>query len=369
MKRVSTLVVIALTFSSLVVAQPTGRETELEAIRDEIARLQVRLNQVRRQSAGLKGELEQTGVAIELQAKKVDEAQTARTVAEESLVGLQRQVAELEVRLEALRHNLKERLADLYRLGRQGYLRLFLSIRSQEDLLPGIRQVRFLAIRDRELLDHYIDTRARLEYERRELEERQREVEQWLLAEGQRLDQLNRLRRRQTLLLAKLEKEQESLATQTARLEDKERKLASLLDFLYGRSTEPLSGTPIQNFLGVLDWPVEGTVVTAFGPRLDPRYKTQTPHNGLELATGVGSPVRAIYPGEVLFAAPFQGYGWTAVMHHSGRVFTLYAGLQDLEVARGDVLSLGHVIGRSADSLYFEIRVENRPVDPAEWLR
>lgn len=369
MKRAAALVGIALILSPLVVAQTGGREIELEAIRDEIARLQLRLNQVRRESAGLEGELEQTAVAIELQEKRVDEAQTARTLAEESLAGLEQQVAELEVRLQELRHHLKERLADLYRLGRQGYLRLFLSIRSQEDLLPGIRQVRFLAIRDRDLLDDYLDTRARLEFERRELEERQREIEEWLLAEGQRLDQLNRLRRRQAALLARLEKERASLTTRTAELEDKERKLASLLDFLYGRSTEPLRGTPIQDFQGVLDWPADGMVVTAFGPRLDPRYKTQTPHNGLELSTGVGSPVRAIYPGEVLFAAPFQGYGWTAVMHHSGRVFTLYAGLRDLEVSRGDVLSLGHVIGRSADSLYFEIRVENRPVDPAEWLR
>jgi septal ring factor EnvC (AmiA/AmiB activator) len=229
--------------------------------------------------------------------------------------------------------------------------------------------VRFLAIRDRDLLDHYIDTRARLEFERQQLEERQREVAEWLQAEDQRLDQLTRLRRRQSLLLAKLEQEQESLAAQTARLEDKERKLASLLDFLYGRNAERLAGTAIQNFMGVLDWPVVGTVATAFGPRRDPRYKTQTPHNGLELATVAGSEVKAIFPGEVLFASPFQGYGWTAVVHHPGRVFTLYAGLQDLRVARGDVLSLGHVIGRSADSLYFEIRVENRPVDPAEWLR
>jgi len=30
---------------------------------------------------------------------------------------------------------------------------------------------------------------------------------------------------------------------------------------------------------------------------------------------------------------------------------------------------LGQVIGVATDSLYFEIREENRPVDPAQWLR
>lgn len=369
MKRTLAVVGITLTVSSLVVAQPDGREAELEAIRDQIAGLRSRLNQVRRQSAGLEGELEQTGVAIELQEKRVEEARAARSLADESSAELTRQVTELESRLEELRERLKERLADLYRLGRQGYLRLMLSIGSREDLLPGIRLVRFLAIRDRELVNRYLDTRARLEFERRQLEERRREAAEWLEAEGQRLDQLSRLRRRQSALLEKLEQEEKSLAARTARLEDKERKLASLLDFLYGRSGESLSGTPMQDFMGALDWPVEGRVETAFGPRRDPLYKTQTPHNGLQLETVPGSEVRAIFPGEVLFAAPFQGYGWTAVVHHPGKVFTLYAGLENLEVAHGDVLSLGDVIGRSAVSLYFEIRVENRPVDPQEWLR
>jgi len=64
-----------------------------------------------------------------------------------------------------------------------------------------------------------------------------------------------------------------------------------------------------------------------------------------------------------------QGYGLTAVVHHPGRVFSLYAGLGELQVAAEDVLSLGQVIGIATDTLYFEIREENRPVDPARWLR
>ena len=73
--------------------------------------------------------------------------------------------------------------------------------------------------------------------------------------------------------------------------------------------------------------------------------------------------------GRVLFAAPFQGYGPTAVLHHAGRVFTLYAGLDHLEVAENDVVALGDVIGASSERFYFEIRVENKAEDPLSWLR
>ena len=68
----------------------------------------------------------------------------------------------------------------------------------------------------------------------------------------------------------------------------------------------------------MLDWPAPGRMVRGFGPRLDPRYGTRVPHNGIELAVEPGTPVRAVYPGKVLFAAPFRGYGPTVSTSRSG---------------------------------------------------
>jgi septal ring factor EnvC (AmiA/AmiB activator) len=94
------------------------------------------------------------------------------------------------------------------------------------------------------------------------------------------------------------------------------------------------------------------------------------PHNGIEIAPERGgAAVQAVYPGKVLYAAPFQGYGPTVVVHHAGRVFTLYAGLGELRVGEGDVLELGDPVGTAAGPLYFEIRSENLPEDPERWLR
>jgi septal ring factor EnvC (AmiA/AmiB activator) len=124
----------------------------------------------------------------------------------------------------------------------------------------------------------------------------------------------------------------------------------------------------MQQFRGILDWPAAGKVVERFGPRLDPRYHTQVPHNGVDLETTAGGEVKAVYPGKVLFAAPFEGYGLTVVVHHPGRVLTLYAGLSELRKAKDDMVSLAEIVGLAADRLYFEIRVENHPEDPVSWL-
>lgn len=350
-------------------AQSSDREAELEALRDQIMVLQGRLNRVRQEATGLRGELEQTQVALELQQKRLAEATTARQLAEESLVQVESEIGGLEVQLGELRERLRGRLIELYRLGQEGYLRLFLSIRSQDDLLPGIRQVRFLVRRDGDLLTRYEQVHAELRFKQEEVTGHHEEVQSWLESESERASQLQQLQVRQARLLHQLEREDRDLSQQTAVLTDKERKLANLVDFLYGRAGAALSGTPVQEFRGVLDWPVHGRLVQTFGTRRDPRYKTEVPHNGIDVATRSGSEVRAIFPGKVLFAAPFQGYGLTAVVHHPGRVFTLYAGLSDLRIGQNDMLSLGQVIGLSSDTLYFEIREENRPVDPIHWLR
>jgi septal ring factor EnvC (AmiA/AmiB activator) len=350
-------------------AQPASREAELEAIRGEIAGLQAELSQVSARRAGLRGELDRLELELALQGKRIEEAGAERDLAAGRLAETEREVAGLERRVRQARHVVRGSLAGLYRLGRQGYLRLLLSIRSRESLLPGIRQLRFLARRDARALEGYLDSRARLASERQELEARRRELDTWLAREGERRRELVRLEVRQRGLLARVEGERRTLASRAGQLAEKERKLANFVDFLTGRATTGLAGPPMQNFRGVLDWPVAGRVVERFGPRLDPRYKTRVPHQGIDIATRRESEVRAVFPGKVLFAAPFQGYGLTAVVQHPGRVFTLYAGLSELRVGKDQRVGHGDLLGRAGERLYFEIRVEDKPEDPAHWLR
>ena len=355
--------------SAAAAAAQDGRGRELEAIRGEIASLQARLSSVADESRGLSGELERTELSLELQSKRLEEAQAARRVSDARLVELGDAVAVLEVQLIDHRRALQRRLTDLYRLGRQGYLRLLLSVRTRRQLLPAIRALRYLARRDGTLLNRFLDTRAELAHERQQLVERRRERELWVDLEEQRHTELARMRRRQALLLEQLRRRQGDLSAQATRLADKERKLSNLMDFLAGRSRAGLSGRPMHDFRGALDWPTRGEVAQRFGDRRDPRYGTLVPHNGIALNTVAGLPVRVVYPGKVVFAAPFEGYGPTVVVHHSGRVFTLYAGLARLEVRQEDILQLGQAVGSATSRLYFEIREENRPVDPLDWLR
>jgi murein hydrolase activator len=345
------------------------REQTLAAIRAEIVRLQARLAQEKQRRSSVEDELAAADLDLQLQQARLAEAVTARDIAARRAAASEEEVARLEADLAAVRRELGARLGALYRLGRQGYFRLLLALEPRKPLLPSLRLMRYLARRDRQTFDHYRESRARLAAERDRLVAEREEREQWIVRAAARRRELLDVRRRKAALLARLEQERRTLEARANELEERERKLSELLDLLYGRNPAALAGTPIQHFKGVLDWPAPARVTAGFGPRLDPRYHTRVPHNGLDLDTEPGEAVKAVFPGKVVYAAPFEGYGNTVVVHHPGRVFTLYAGLTDLRKSTGDMVSLGDVVGLASSSLYFEIRVENRPDDPLSWLR
>ncbi|HEX3529551.1 MAG TPA: peptidoglycan DD-metalloendopeptidase family protein [Thermoanaerobaculia bacterium] len=350
----------------------TAREQELASLRAEIARLQARLEQESQRRTSLEDELAAADTELQLQEARLAEAAAAHDLSARRAEAGERQVARLEQDVTAARLAMNGRLAALYRLGRQGYLRLVLALDPQRPLLPSLRLMRYLARRDRETFDRYRGVRDLLGKERDRLVAERGESERWIERESARRRELFAMRERKAALLARMEKEGQALEARATELTERASKLSELLDLLYGRygrDQASLEGTPIQRFRGVLDWPAEGKVTAGFGPRLDPRYHTRVPHNGVDLGTAPAAEVRAVFPGKVVYAAPFEGYGNTVVVHHPGRVFTLYAGLTDLKKSAGDMVSLGDVVGLASSSLYFEIRVENRPDDPLSWLR
>ncbi len=350
-------------------AASPDREAELERIRGQIAALESRLVELSERRDGLAGDLERTSLELELQGERLAEVRAERAIAEASLVAAEDRLAAARAALDEARDALRRGLGELYRIGRHGALRLLLSIRSEDRLLDGLRILRYLARRDARAIAGHRARRAELAVERAALTRHERRLGELLAREAARHAELGATERSQRRRLGELEGVRTRLSAETASLLDKERKLAHLLDFLYGRASGKLDGVPLEEFRGALDWPLAGRVVTPFGPRLDPRYRTRVPHNGLEIEPLAGADARAVFPGRVVFAAPLEGYGLTAVVHHPTRAFTIYAGLGSLRVAVGDMVSLGEVLGAAGARLYFELRVDNRPQNPLDWLR
>lgn len=94
---------------------------------------------------------------------------------------------------------------------------------------------------------------------------------------------------------------------------------------------------------------------------------------GLELTAPAGAVARTVAAGRVVFADHLDDYGKTVLIDHGEHYYTLYANLETIDVAVGEVLPAGQriatvyrVSGQSV--LYFELRSGRDLVDPGPWL-
>jgi len=349
---------------------PPGADERLRTVRERRAALQRDLARLRAEERSLLGEVERLELEVRLRGEDLREAQIVLQRTNEQMDLTVRRARELEASIRAARPVLAARARALYKLGELSYLRLLLSVDRPSDLFRGYRFVSALARRDNQRIAGFRADLAALAATRTELERRTREALELRASLERTRRGLDADRRRKEKLLTEIVERKETHAAYLQELEEAEARLQQLLQ---GLTTDDVA-VPIPAFKGSLPWPVAGRVRVAFGRRKHPRFDTYTVENGIEIEAPEGAPVVAVHEGTVAFADRFRGYGLMVVLDHGGKHHTLYAHLADLRVAAGQRVASGEVLGSvgsgvEGPGLYFEVRFQGRPEDPAEWLR
>jgi len=117
--------------------------------------------------------------------------------------------------------------------------------------------------------------------------------------------------------------------------------------------------------------PVRGRLTSRYGYRRDPFTGKRAFHTGIDIAYRYGSEVHAAREGKVLFIGIREGYGKTVIIEHSFGYRTLYGHLSQVQVARGQLVRKGQVIGfigitgrSTGPHLHFELWLKGRLVNP-----
>ena len=151
---------------------------------------------------------------------------------------------------------------------------------------------------------------------------------------------------------------------------------SSLAELAAGTSPSATTlALPLRPFRGQIEPPVPGEVTVPFGAPRPPEAGSAIAGGGIELAVTPGEPVYAIHEGEVVSAGTFEGLGTLVIVSHGNQAFSLYGYLASLEVHEGVQVDERAALGTAGVSLtgdatvYFELRIDGRPVDPVEWLK
>lgn len=119
-------------------------------------------------------------------------------------------------------------------------------------------------------------------------------------------------------------------------------------------------------------WPVDGGAFMR--PYGEPRRHHI--HAGVDIRGARGQQILAANDGMVAFSGrTHSGYGTMVILDHGDGVQTLYAHAQKVLVKTGEKVQRGTpiaLVGRTGNATtehcHFELRVENRPVDPMPYL-
>ncbi|MCB9989075.1 MAG: peptidoglycan DD-metalloendopeptidase family protein [Rhodospirillales bacterium] len=118
--------------------------------------------------------------------------------------------------------------------------------------------------------------------------------------------------------------------------------------------------------------PVAGTIKVGYGQRDEIGAKSE----GLRIETRPHALVTAPMGGKVIFAGAFKNYGQMVIIEHRKSYHSLIGGLDRIDVLAGQSVDSGEPLGQMATTtsiggrpaLYYELRFQGRPVDPAVTL-
>ena len=341
---------------------------------DRLRALQRESDALASQESTLLVELRKLEIQRELKSDEVAKTDASLRDNQQKLASTIARAASLRDAAEAERPDVEARLVRLYKLGRAGYFRLLLDFDNLQSIGRAYRTAAAMTRLDRERVQKHRRTLEALTLERQGLEARAREIaalqkqatagraaiERTVAARSALIDSIDARRNLNAQLTGELEAAQQKLQTAIAQM---------------GTGPAAAVTLPLRPFRGALPWPAPGIVTGRFGRQKTSRYGTSLTRNGVEISLADGQPVHAIHDGTVAYADPFTGYGTLVIIDYGDNAYSLYGYLASLEVARGDRVDAQSTVGLTGrnpagnPSLYFELRVDGKPVDPLQWLK
>jgi murein DD-endopeptidase MepM/ murein hydrolase activator NlpD len=296
-------------------------------------------------------------------------------------------LARLRVRLIVTRRTLSDRLVEIYKADRPDLLTVVLNSDGFADLLERTEFVRRISRQDQRIVTIVRNakadataTAARLD----QLERRQQEITATIRARRNQVVAIRRdlidtrvgykrTRAGKQRALTHIRHHRHQLEGALSELRAEQARIAAVLRRAQQQAAAraPVPVGPIVRGNGTLIWPVNGPITSPFCER----RAWEACHPGIDIAAGMGTPIRAAAAGTVALAGPAGGYGNLTCIQHTGAMSTCYAHQSGFATGAGASVTQGQVIGYVGSTgfsfgphLHFEVRMNGAVVNPLNYL-
>lgn len=355
--------------------QERAAHEKLEAVRGEIKALTQAQRALEGERSDATRSLREADAAVNAEAKALRRIDADMETQQQELARFESGQAALEQRLRKQREALADLLRSAYALGRHEQLKLLLAQDRIDELARVLAYHRYFQ-RDRVTrIEALLDELRELAEIGRAVQAQREVLAASRAAQEQRIAELEAQREQRRALVAQLDAQFADAKSRLTALGRDERTLvkllASLRDVFADIPKQLDQARPFAQRRGALRRPLAGKVLSAFGARLPDGRASQ----GWLIAGAAGASVAAVAPGRVAFADWLKGYGLIVILDHGDGYMSLYAQNDTLLKEVGDWVGPGEALagvgssgGQPEPALYFELRLNGRPVDPRAWF-
>ncbi len=357
------------------------KSAQLDSVRGKIEDVKTSMEKARLETRILQAELKKNETSAGNIALNIREIEKQLRQRNTRLGELKGKKSSREKVLTEQKSALAQQIRSAYMVGKNDYLKLLLN---QED--PA-RVGRVLAY-----YDYHNQTRARQIHSVNTEIEALTQLENNINRENDALlklkqtqltknKEIEKSRNERNVILSTLLSQLVKQGLELQTLQQQEQETNSLLEKLIEKQARENQGSvavfedipPFNSLKGKLDWPVKGKLVTRFGS-----YKRgeKLKWHGVIIDAKIGVEVQAVSGGQVVFSDWFRNLGLLIIIDHGDSYMSLYGYNQSLLKNTGDWVLPGEVIALAGDSggqlrsgVYFEIRNNGSPVNPAKWCR
>ncbi|MGF0337373.1 murein hydrolase activator EnvC family protein [Ectopseudomonas toyotomiensis] len=412
MLRILALILLSSLIAPAIADQRADTQRQLEAARQDVAELKKLLEKLQQEKSGVQQQLKKTETEMGDLENQVKELQRELKGSEQEIQRLDQEKKKLQGARTEQQRLIAIQARAAYQSGRQEYVKLLLNQQNPEKFSRTLTYYDYLSQARLEQLAAFNETLRQLANVEQEIKSHQAQLQAQKAGLDERHTRLAEARKERQQALAKLNRDfatrdqrlkarqqeqaelgrvlktiEETLARQAREAEEARKRALAAQQAEQARPGQQPSqpsgplvtsgavyGGPFASARGKLPWPVDGRLVARYGT---PRGgDARTKWDGVLIGAPAGSQVRAVHGGRVVFADWLRGAGLLVILDHGNGYLSLYGHNQNLLKSAGDVVKAGDPIatvgssgGQETSALYFAIRQNGRPSDPAQWCR
>jgi septal ring factor EnvC (AmiA/AmiB activator) len=342
-------------------------EEDIKSISEEISDASTRHDELQQQ-------LRQSEVELGTLQRQMAENQLALENGAKELLASEAQRTELQQARDKQQARIAQELKTAWQMGRQGEIKVILNQENPHTVARSLGYYRYFFRARNTLLEQYRETLRELEEVQLQIDTTQAELaKRGATLKQQQLD-LTAAQANRKLAMAELSASISSASAQLKQKEQDRKQLEDLLSAIEEAVVDlktPDNYATFESAKSQMPWPISGQPSNQFGRS---RNEGKMRWQGITIPAEEGSTVQAIHHGRVVYADWLRGSGLLLIIDHGDGYMSLYAHNETLLREVGEWVTVGTPIstvgntgGEEQAALYFEIRHNGKPTNPANW--